>query len=476
MVTPLRHSDKNDYDSELKASKLTKAEAKIIDMLRQQSIVNNNNVCINNNTSSGGGSSSDQQQEAGVAAAQHLMTSSFSRRSSGIDQPSLHAFWDTQPMQHHLRNSTSPFTSNHHCPIIRKKEKSELRQTPFNMPKGFEWSDVDIFKENERLEVYDLLAKNYVEDDDCLFRFDYSPAFLLWALTPPGFNKAFHLGVRSTKSKRLMAFITGVPASVRAYDKVASMVEINFLCVHKKLRSKRLAPVLIKEITRRVNHTGIFQAVYTAGVTLPVPVASCRYYHRSLNPKKLVEIKFSSIPPRMTLARMQKLYKLPDETRIPLRSMTVEDVPSAHKLLNEHLKKFRLAVCFSEEDFSHWLLPRKGVIDTYVRTLDDGEVTDMCSFYHLPSTIIGHPKHSYLRAVYSFYNVARTVDLTTLIRDSLIMAKKQNVDVFNALSQMENSIFFSDLKFGVGDGTLHYYLYNWSCPKMDSKDVGIVLL
>jgi hypothetical protein len=33
------------------------------------------------------------------------------------------------------------------------------------------------------------------------------------------------------------------------------MVEINFLCVHKRLRSKRLAPVLIKEITRRVNLT-----------------------------------------------------------------------------------------------------------------------------------------------------------------------------------------------------------------------------
>lgn len=34
------------------------------------------------------------------------------------------------------------------------------------------------------------------------------------------------------------------------------MVEINFLCVHKKLRDKRLAPLLIKEITRRVNLTG----------------------------------------------------------------------------------------------------------------------------------------------------------------------------------------------------------------------------
>lgn len=55
------------------------------------------------------------------------------------------------------------------------------------------------------------------------------------------------------------------------------MVEINFLCVHKKLRSKRVAPVLIREITRRVHLTGIFQAVYTAGVVLPKPVGTCRY-------------------------------------------------------------------------------------------------------------------------------------------------------------------------------------------------------
>jgi glycylpeptide N-tetradecanoyltransferase len=54
------------------------------------------------------------------------------------------------------------------------------------------------------------------------------------------------------------------------------MVEINFLCAHKKLRSKRLAPVLIKEITRRVNLTGIFQAAYTAGVALPTPIGKCR--------------------------------------------------------------------------------------------------------------------------------------------------------------------------------------------------------
>lgn len=90
------------------------------------------------------------------------------------------------------------------------------------------------------------------------------------------------------------------------------MVEINFLCVHKKLRSKRVAPVLIKEITRRVNLEGLFQAIYTAGVHLPTPVSICRYWHRSLNPKKLVDVEFSSLHRRMTLQRMIRIYRLPE--------------------------------------------------------------------------------------------------------------------------------------------------------------------
>ena len=53
-------------------------------------------------------------------------------------------------------------------------------------------------------------------------------------------------------------------------------VEINFLCVHKKLRSKRLAPVLIKEVTRQCHLTGIFQAIYTGGTVIPTPVSCAR--------------------------------------------------------------------------------------------------------------------------------------------------------------------------------------------------------
>ena len=113
------------------------------------------------------------------------------------------------------------------------------------------------------------------------------------------------------------------------------MVEINFLCVHKKLRSKRVAPVLIREITRRVNLMGIFQAVYTAGVVLPKPIATCRYWHRSLNPKKLIEIKFSHLSRNMTMQRTLKLYKLPENPKVPgFRKLTTADIPQGHKLLN----------------------------------------------------------------------------------------------------------------------------------------------
>jgi glycylpeptide N-tetradecanoyltransferase len=70
-------------------------------------------------------------------------------------------------------------------------------------------------------------------------------------MTPPGFHRDWHVGVRVASGKRkLVGMITGVPVEVNVYKKEKiKMAEINFLCVHKKLRSKRLAPVLIKEVS-----------------------------------------------------------------------------------------------------------------------------------------------------------------------------------------------------------------------------------
>mmetsp|Transcript_29021 Transcript_29021/g.40074 ORF Transcript_29021/g.40074 Transcript_29021/m.40074 type:complete len:450 (-) Transcript_29021:101-1450(-) len=387
-----------------------------------------------------------------------------------------HAFWETQPVVQ-FKDEGEGLPAG---PIDAPLTPADVKQEPYNLPSGYKWRELDLIDADTVEEVYKLLNLNYVEDDDNMFRFDYSREFLKWALQPPGFKKQWHIGVCVASSDKLVAFITAVPAGVRAEATCIPMVEINFLCVHKKLRCKRLAPVLIKEITRRVNMENVWQAAYTAGVVLPKPLATCRYHHRSLNPKKLIEVGFSALHKRMTMSRTIKLFKLPTEPLTPgFRKMKAEDVPGVTMLLRKYLAKFRLAPDLNEEDVRHWILPRDNVIDAFVvQSPETKAITDFVSYYCLPSTIIGNNLYKTLKAAYCYYNVAESVSLKDLMNDALIMAKLDDYDVFNALDIMQNEEFLKDLKFGIGDGYLQYYLYNWRMGggSMLPQDVGLVLL
>jgi glycylpeptide N-tetradecanoyltransferase len=131
--------------------------------------------------------------------------------------------------------------------------------------------------------------------------------------------------------------------------------------VHKKLRSKRLAPVLIKEITRQCHLKGIFQAIYTAGVVLPTPVSTCRYFHRSLNVAKLVEARFTSVPRNSTMARMIRIFNLPSRTSIVgLREMENKDIPAVQALWQKFMAPFDMVPDVTEEDVRHYLLSGRG--------------------------------------------------------------------------------------------------------------------
>ncbi|KAF8393594.1 hypothetical protein HHK36_021838 [Tetracentron sinense] len=387
-----------------------------------------------------------------------------------------HKFWETQPVGQFkdLGDSSLP-----EGPIEPPTPLSEVKQEPYNLPNLYEWTTCDIDSDETCTEVYNLLTNNYVEDDENMFRFNYSKEFLRWALRPPGYFKSWHIGVRAKVSKKLVAFITGVPAKIRVCDEVVKMTEINFLCVHKKLRSKRLAPVMIKEVTRRVHLENIWQAAYTAGVVLPTPIATCQYWHRSLNPKKLIDVGFSRLGPRMTMSRTIKLYKLPEKTLTPgFRKMELHDVPAVTRLLRDYLSQFLVAPDFDEDDVEHWLLPTENVVDSYlVESPETHEITDFCSFYTLPSTILGNQNYSTLKAAYSYYNVSTKTPLLQLMNDALIVAKRKDYDVFNALDIMQNEPLLKELKFGPGDGQLHYYLYNYRIRHtLKPSELGLVLL
>ncbi|KAI3557791.1 hypothetical protein CABS03_10752 [Colletotrichum abscissum] len=453
----------------------------------------------------GVGSSSNKSAEETAAAMKNLnlqdiMTGLASAGKNAKDMAS-YKFWATQPVpkfgEAEAKVEDGPIR-------IQKVEEVPTEASP--MVAGFEWVTMNLEDEGEMKEVYELLNGHYVEDDEAMFRFNYSPAMLKWALMAPGWRKEWHVGVRATQSRKLVAFISAIPVNLRVRKNVVTCSEVNFMVVHKKLRGKRLAPVLIKEITRRSNLREIWQGLYTGGVVLPKPVSTCRYFHRALNWQKLYEVGFSPLPPNSKPQYQIRKYQLPDNTSIKgLRELQEKDLDAANELLAKYLKRFDMAPEFSKDEFRHWFLhdknaPGEQVIWTYV-VETNGKITDFFSFYCLESTVINSSKHQVVRAAYLWY-YASEVGLTTpldkaalktrlnsLIGDALILGKKNKFDVFNGLSLLDNGLFLEQQKFGPGDGQLHYYLFNYRAApiaggvdrrnKLDEENlsgIGLVML
>jgi len=162
----------------------------------------------------------------------------------------VHKFWSTQPVlqgapgQDPIAKQTNLEGVNEE---IETKEVKDVRPTPYNIPKGFVWDSLDLTDDKIVSEVYTLLKENYVEDDDSMFRFEYSRDFLKWynipgflppshafsffvllinlmpmcrCLMPPGFHQDLHIGVRVDKKEgtgKLVGFITGTPADICVY-------------------------------------------------------------------------------------------------------------------------------------------------------------------------------------------------------------------------------------------------------------------
>lgn len=384
-------------------------------------------------------------------------------------------FWKTQPVPQ-LDDVVNEYGQ------IEEGDLDKVRKEPLLIPDGFEWCEVDVHSNAELCEVYTLLNLNYIEDEHAMFRFDYSKDFLLWALTPPGWEKSWHVGIRAKKSGKLVAFICAAPATMRIGDNNnVKLVEINFLCILRKLRAHRLAAVMIKEITRKVHLKNRWVAAYTAGIYLPTPFTNSNYYHRIINLKKLVDVRFAPPPARnKTMKEAIDEIKLPSNISTPgFRSMEIKDVDEARALVMEYLSKnTKVHPNFDRDDFAHWFLNRDGVVNSYV--VEDPEtkkITDFASFYHLNSTITSHPVHSHINAAYLFYNVATKTDFNVLIKDLLISAANIGIDVCNCLDLMRNSEMLADQKFGKGDGVLQYYAYNYKIPKVtDTRQLGLVML
>lgn len=273
-----------------------------------------------------------------------------------------HRFWSNQPVSvpENAKNEVNePVTSN--C------DMSKISTKPINLPNGFEWTVLDILQPPILKEFCDFLKDNYIEDETCTFKLQYSEPILLWALTPPGYFPECIRCVRLENTGKIVATIAATPEQILIRGKKVDIVFVNFLCVEKSLRSKRLSPVLIKEITRLANLRGIFQALHTGAIVLPTSLCAATYYHRFLNPKKLVTSGFGRIPENIKASLYYKLHKTPSVSTVHgFRPMRPDDAVGVTRLFNTYQSKFKLSKVFTEEYARACLVPQAGVLYSYV--------------------------------------------------------------------------------------------------------------
>jgi glycylpeptide N-tetradecanoyltransferase len=83
-------------------------------------------------------------------------------------------FWQTQPVPRFDEGSQAEEGE------IKKIDPEQVPKEPAPMAEGYEWVTMDLTDEGELTELYQLLTDHYVEDDNAMFRFNYSIPFLNW--------------------------------------------------------------------------------------------------------------------------------------------------------------------------------------------------------------------------------------------------------------------------------------------------------
>ena len=310
------------------------------------------------------------------------------------------------------------------------------------LPDGYEWDSCYL----EELCMF--LKKYYIRDS--LYAFDYPLELLKLAI-----DEKFVISIRNSETKIMHGCITGVPSMVNVNGTSLKMIQINFLCIDNDSRSKGFAPLLINEISRRAREHNIRQAVYTIVKRVSPPLTEVRYWHRLINVKKLNSIGFSKAReiPNLVLGSSS------------FREMTKKDIPRVTRMLQKHLRQFKLYLEIDEKYVENWLLPRKDVMYSYISDTTD----QFLSFYSIPYVHV--ESGSVVKQAYTFYNVGNC------LKDAIIMARNRGFDVYNCTDIGVDEEELVKHKFVKGTGTNNYYLYNWNIDeKITPKDIGFTLV
>lgn len=395
-----------------------------------------------------------------------LKVSFHFKMSDEKETRAFHEFWREQPVI--PEDFTDDILDGYIDPQIPVTSPPEK---PSPLPAGFSFCNIDISDDKQLQEVYKFLSLNYVEDSQHKFRFCLSADLLKYALAVPGAIDDWVFGVR-TKTGALAGFISGVPYTIRSKEDVQPWCSVNFLCVHSRLRAKKMAPVLIFELARRVRLHNVYRAVFTGSDVPSKPFVSASYTHRPLNLKKMSDCGFYPISPE-NLNSAKKRFALPQLVHKNIRPFCTDDIDGVMKLFNDTSSKFKYDIQMTPELVNHMFTPRENTIYSYVIPSSSG-IQAFFSFYMMDWSILDETARTLtqIRAAYVYYWATASVDLKNLVADLLNKAVNDaHADIINAIVMAGLGDALTAHKFEVGSRALQYYSYNFAVPPFENPEL-----
>ena len=307
--------------------------------------------------------------------------------------------------------------------------------------------------------IAEFLSENYVEDYK--YRYNYSEDFLTWYLDEDSLTECIYY---QDNQDELIGFICGKKINMILHGEQKIMAEIDFLCVKKDNRNKKLCPTLINNIRQKFNNIGIHDAIFTSEHNYPNKITHCDYYIRFINIKKLYDIGYINFndETRFELPKLKGTKKLIKIDNIQL----IE----CFDLYNKYYKHFDCYEDFNDVSF----IKRFNNKHIHIYGLvENNKIIDFISYYTIDINVINTNKISTDGYLYIYTNNSHNLHRMLILL--LHKLKENNIDSFIALNIMENNIdIMDDLKFVNKKSNYNYYFFQNSNNIDNSKMAKIL--
>jgi glycylpeptide N-tetradecanoyltransferase len=287
-----------------------------------------------------------------------------------------------------------------------------------------------------------FLSENYVENNK--YRYNYSEDFLTWYLDEDSLIDNIY------NQDELIGFICGKKVNMILNGEKQIMAEIDFLCIKKDNRNKKLCPTLINNIKQKFNNIGIYNAIFTSEHNYPNKITHCDYYIRFINIKKLYDIGYININDEKNfelpkIKGNKKLIKIDNE----------KELLECFDLYNKYYKRFD---CYEDFNNVSFIKRFNNKHINIFGLVENNKIIDFISYYTIDINVINTNKISTDGYLYIYTNNSN--NLHRMISLLLHKLKENNIDSFIALNIMENTEdIMNDLKFINKKSNYNYYFF-----------------